>query len=73
MEELERRILARWRDLPASRALLAGVTSIDGSGKGYVTVRLADRLRGHGVNVAVIGIDGWPNLPPRPLRPGQPG
>jgi uridine kinase len=72
MDELERLILARRRDLPATRALLACVTGIDGSGKGYVTARLTDRLRGQGVNIAAVGIDGWLNLPAVRFDPANP-
>jgi uridine kinase len=72
MDELERLILARRLGIPAARALLAGVTGIDGSGKGYVTARLADRLRGQGINVAAIGIDGWLNLPAVRFDPANP-
>jgi uridine kinase len=72
MDELERLILTRRRDLPATRAVLAGVTGIDGSGKGYVTARLANRLRGQGLNVAAIGIDGWLNLPAVRFDPANP-
>ena len=62
-------IVARRRQTPTGRALLVGISGIDGSGKGFIASRLAQSL-GHtargvdaGYNVAVIGVDGWLNLP----------
>jgi len=45
------------------RARLIAVNGIDGSGKGYVSARLAEKLAGNGFRVAVIAADGWLNLP----------
>ena len=45
------------------RARLIAVSGIDGSGKGYVSARLAEKLAGKGFRVAVIAADGWLNLP----------
>ena len=47
----------------ATRALLVGVSGIDGSGKGFVSVKLADALRAKSLNVALISADDWLNLP----------
>jgi uridine kinase len=44
---------------PVDCALLVGISGIDGSGKGYVTERLAAQLQDRGVKVASIGIDPW--------------
>ncbi|MFN0133917.1 MAG: uridine kinase [Phycisphaerales bacterium] len=41
------------------RAVLIGISGIDGSGKGYVSARLAADLRSTEKRVAVIGIDDW--------------
>lgn len=58
-------VLATRQKVPAERALLVGITGIDGSGKGYVTEKLVAPLQERGVRVAAINIDGWLNLPDR--------
>jgi uridine kinase len=45
------------------RASLVGISGIDASGKGYVSGRLASRLKNAGQRVALINVDGWLNLP----------
>src|ERR1700726_2525700 len=45
------------------KARLIAISGIDGSGKGYVAARLADRLTDKGHRVALIAADGWLNLP----------
>lgn len=52
---------ARNRSL-TSHTLLAGISGIDGSGKGYITERLDKRLRELGWKVAAIPADDWLNL-----------
>lgn len=47
----------------SERAMLVAITGIDGCGKGHVAARWRDRLQGHGLRVALVGIDGWLNLP----------
>jgi len=67
MEELPaavERIRALRRTTAAGLSVLAAVTGIDGSGKGYVAARLAAALRDAGLQAAPVGIDGWLNLPP---------
>ena len=49
--------------VPAMRALLVGISGIDGSGKGFITEKLADALRTKSLNVALISADDWLNLP----------
>ena len=49
--------------IPATRALVVGISGIDGSGKGFVTEKLADALRKKSLNVALISADDWLNLP----------
>lgn len=61
--EVASRIVDIRRRVPARRSVLAALTGIDGSGKGYVAARLADRLAGAGLKPAVVNIDGWLNLP----------
>ena len=45
------------------RARLIAISGIDGSGKGYVSARLAEKLAEKGSRVALIAADGWLNLP----------
>jgi uridine kinase len=45
------------------RSVLAAITGIDGSGKGYVTARIARALERLGIRVATVNVDGWLNLP----------
>ena len=49
--------------VPATRALLVGISGIDGSGKGFITEKLADALRTKSLNVVLISADDWLNLP----------
>lgn len=51
------------KNLSAQRSILVAITGIDGCGKGYLTAQIAEALTAKGVNVAVIGVDGWLNLP----------
>ncbi len=41
------------------KPLVVGVSGIDGSGKGYVSEKLQDELRGLKFKTVLIGIDGW--------------
>lgn len=59
--------------LARSRALLAGISGIDGAGKGWVARRLALDLEESGLRVAVLGADLWLNLPPVRFSPARPG
>ena len=45
------------------KARLIAISGIDSSGKGYVASRLSQHLISEGARVALIGIDGWLNLP----------
>jgi uridine kinase len=56
---------------PASRALLVGISGIDASGKGFVSVKVADALRAESLNVALISADDWLNLPHVCVNPGN--
>jgi len=51
------RILESRRRVPAARALLATISGIDASGKGYPTAKLAEQLRTQGLRIANINID----------------
>ena len=56
--------IARKRDaVVPNRAVLVGISGIDGSGKGFVTAKLAEALRAKSLNVALISADDWLNLP----------
>jgi uridine kinase len=57
------RILEVRRLVPTWRSVLVGISGIDGSGKGYVTARLAAALAARGMKAANINLDGWLNLP----------
>jgi uridine kinase len=48
---------------PSSAATLIGISGIDGAGKGYVAARLRSGLERRGLRVALVGVDGWLNLP----------
>jgi len=65
--ELLRSLCRSVRDLhaskPSTRALLVGFSGIDASGKGYLADRLRENLDQLGLNVALVGVDGWLNLP----------
>jgi uridine kinase len=65
-------ITAWWRDCPRERSLLAGVSGIDGSGKGFVAERIVTELTNRGLRVANINVDGWLNLPSRRFGPARP-
>ncbi len=66
--EIERRAAA----LRRARALLVGLSGIDGSGKGYLTERLAARLRMKGIEAVGVNVDGWLNLPAQRFNPEAP-
>ena len=66
--------------LAPERSVLAALSGIDGSGKGFVAARIADALAARGLRVASINIDAWLNLPqvrstptsrPRPRPPSS--
>lgn len=66
MDDLEQTLLSIRRmraKVPASRAVLVGLSGIDASGKGYLAERITTGLRAQGLRVACIGVDGWLNLP----------
>ena len=56
-----------------NRARLIAISGIDSSGKGYTACSLAGALRSEGASVALIGIDGWLNLPTVRFSTTQPG
>ena len=56
-------IIDKRKALSSQNALLVGISGIDGSGKGFVTKRIAESLQKRGIKPAVITADGWLNLP----------
>jgi uridine kinase len=72
IENVVERILDVRGRIPAARSVLAAVSGIDGSGKGFVTARLVAALKARGVRVAGINIDGWLNLPAVRFHPTNP-
>jgi len=78
-EPLISAIVAHRKQIPKERALLVGISGIDASGKGFVTRRVAESLGARtaaigdpGNNPAVIGADGWLNLPHARFDPEDP-
>ncbi|HVE55387.1 MAG TPA: hypothetical protein VNB22_01065 [Pyrinomonadaceae bacterium] len=63
MNEITNLILSKRKEMPAEQSLLAGISGIDASGKGFVTAKLAKELEFKGFSVANINADGWLNLP----------
>jgi len=57
----------------AQHAIVVGISGIDASGKGFVTEKIAQRLRESGWRVAEINADDWLNLPEVWLSPCTPG
>ena len=62
-------ILGARRRVSTQRALLVGISGIDGSGKGFISLKVADALRAKSLNVAVISADDWLNLPEVYIHP----
>jgi len=55
-----------------AKALLVAISGIDGSGKGYITSKMAELLAQQKLNIATINIDGWLHLPNQRFSPTQP-
>lgn len=55
------------------KARLVAISGIDSSGKGFIASKLSQSLDLLGAHVALIGIDGWLNLPPARLARDDPG
>ncbi len=66
------RIIEKRAAISPNRALLVGISGIDGSGKGFVTGQLAARLTQQGIAAVTINADGWLNLPHRRFDPERP-
>ena len=53
--------------------MLVGLSGIDASGKGFIAHKLAAELRRRRLRVALIGVDGWLNLPSVRFGSPEPG
>ncbi len=62
-------IVAQRAKTPANRAVLVGISGIDASGKGFITAKVAEHLRGGSINVAAICVDDWLKLPHHRFNP----
>lgn len=58
--------------LTEQKALLVAISGIDGSGKGYITSKIAELMAQQHLNIATINIDGWLNLPDQRFSNTQP-
>jgi len=58
---------------PGNRALLVGISGIDGSGKSFITTQLDQWLRALNWNTATISADDWLNLPNVCINARNPG
>ena len=56
-------IVATRTEKSAAQAILVGIGGIDASGKGFITEKIAKRLREAGWRVAIINADDWLNQP----------
>src|SRR6266480_3038374 len=57
------KIVATRTEKSAEQAILVGISGIDAVGKGFITEKIAKRLRESGWRVATINADDWLNLP----------
>ncbi len=63
LDLLASRIVATRAEKSAEQAILVGISGIDAGGKGFITEKIAKRLREAGWRVATINADDWLNLP----------
>jgi len=73
IDEIVKKILAMQKEMPAVQSVLVGISGIDACGKGYITEKVASELNDSRLNVAIINVDGWLNLPPSRFAPDNPG
>jgi len=66
-------IIAERKVTSAQPAILVGISGIDASGKGFITEKIAQRLREAGWRVATINADDWLNLPEVCMSRSKPG
>ncbi|MDC0833388.1 uridine kinase [Geitlerinema sp. CS-897] len=58
--------------LTEKKALLVAISGIDGSGKGYITSKIANLLEQRDLKIATLNIDGWLDLPEKRFSPTNP-
>jgi uridine kinase len=73
LDFLDSKIVATRTEKSAALAIVVGISGIDGSGKGFITEKIAKRLRESGWRVAKINADDWLNLPEVCLSRRTPG
>jgi uridine kinase len=73
LDLLTSKIVATRTEKPADQAILVGISGIDASGKGFITEKIARRLRESGWRVATINSDDWLNLPEVCMSRRSPG
>ncbi len=56
-------LLATRKRVPVRHSLLAGISGIDGCGKGYLTSQIVYQLQRQGQHAVAINADNWLNLP----------
>lgn len=65
--------IARKRNaVPVKRALLAGISGIDGSGKSTIAPLVVERLKARGLRTELILLDDWHNPPAVRFHPQRP-
>ncbi len=72
IDDVVTKILALRASVPQRRSLLVGISGIDGSGKGFVTLQIEARLAQHSIAAANINVDGWLNLPDKRFNHSEP-
>jgi uridine kinase len=72
VQKVVQAILEKRGEVPTGESMLAAISGIDGSGKGYVTSQLVRELQERGVNAVGINVDGWLNLPSIRFNPDRP-
>jgi len=73
LDFLTSKIVAMRTEKSAALAIVVGISGIDASGKGFITEKIAKRLRESGWRVAKINADDWLNLPEVCLSRRTPG
>jgi uridine kinase len=69
LASLVAQIIGARNRVPATRALLVGISGIDASRKGFITAEVAEVVRARSWNVAVVSADDWLNLPQVCINP----
>lgn len=73
IQNLVENILQKRAEVPPNQSLLVAVSGIDGSGKGYITNQLVEKLNLEGLQAISINIDPWLALPEQRFNPANPG